>query len=126
MFGTKTGSSITRGGIGTVDPNFAPFDPADLDPPLTPAERIKRGFEAERVIDRSRPGYPGAFLNAGDVFDPAQRKFLGVPMDASTTPSTWTRGPSYSPELARKLGSRDLDQMEGDRIAAFIKKTLGH
>lgn len=109
-----------------ADPNFAPFDPADLDPSLPPAERVKRGFEATRVIDRTAPGYPGAFLYSGQVFDPAQHRFLGVPMDTGGTSSIWRTGPSYSQKLADKLGSRDLDNLANAQAIAVAKRMLGH
>lgn len=109
-----------------MDPNFAPLDPADLDPPLSPVERVKRGFEATRVADRTAPGYPGAFLGTGDVFDPAQRQFLKVPVDATFTPAPPFKSPSYSREMARRLGSEDIDREADAKIIAWAKKLLGH
>lgn len=108
------------------DPNFAPFDPVEGDPALTPAERVKRGFEATRVINRDAPGYPGSFLYAGDVFDPAQRHLLGVPVAPSVYTPVPFKSPSYSREMAKQLGAGDIDKEYDDKVVAWIKKTLGH
>ena len=99
------------------------FDPVEGDPLLAPQERVRRGFQALRVDDRSKfPDPTGGFLAGPGPFDPYSKYEL--PSTAGWSPAQNRQATSedlFNP-LAQKLGIIDVQHMQTERLKQLVRE----